>query len=91
MKIAQTKNAGNIESIVNYGAEINSINVLRKIFQNPAMKVFGRYLVVVGVITDIAFVGIDFTSETSEAARVKQYNLARGENKETEAYYDVVV
>lgn len=90
MKIAQTKNAKNMESIINYGAEINSISVLKKIIQNPAMKVFGRYLIVIGAVADLAFVGTGFMSDTAEASKIKQYNVARWENKESEAYYDVV-
>lgn len=91
MKIVQTKNSNKIESIINYGAEYAGIKTLKAVLKNPAMKAFGKWLWIAWVAIDFAFVGIDFVSDTKEAADIKQYNLARWENKESEAYFDVVV
>ncbi len=90
MKIVQTKNISKIESIINYGAEMKSINILKKILKNPSMKTFGKWLGIVGIALDFAFVGIDFVSDIEEANRIKQFNMARGQNKEDEAYFDVI-
>lgn len=90
LKIAQTKNASKIKNIINYGSEIQSISTLKKIFTNPAMKSFGKWLGFVGVAVDFAFVGMEANTQFSQAEVYKKYNVARGENMEAKAYFDVV-
>jgi len=90
LKLAQTKNAGKIKSIINYGSEIGIIKWFRKIIANPWMKAFGRRLWVVGVVVDLAFTGIEFWSTLNEAKEIKKYNIERWENKESKAYFDVI-
>ncbi len=90
MKIAQTKKASKIESIINYGAEYTWVKSLEAVLKNPAMRSFGKWLWIVWVGVDAAFVGIDFVSDKNESEKIKGYNLARGKNKESEAYFDVI-
>lgn len=91
MKIVQTKKVNKIESIINYGAEYAGVKTLKAVLKNPAMKTFGKWLWFAWVIIDVAFVWIDFVSDTTEVERIKQYNVIRWENKEAEAYFDVIV
>jgi hypothetical protein len=42
------------------------------------------------VAVDVAFVGIDFVSDSKEAKTIQQHNMIRGKNKEKEAYFDVI-
>ena len=90
LKIAQTKNVNKIKSIINYGSEIQSISTLKKIFSNPTMKAFGKWLGFVWVTVDFLFVWMEANTQFAQAADYKKYNIARGENMESKAYFDVV-
>lgn len=90
LKIAQTKNANKIKSIVNYGSEIQSISTLKKVFSNPTMRAFGKWLGFVWVAVDFLFVGMEANTQFAQAEDYKKYNVARGENMESKAYFDVV-
>lgn len=88
-RLAATKNEKEIARIVNYGAEIKAVKGFEKLIANPAMRYAGRLTGKLLIGLDFAMVGYNFTNQLSEAQQIKQTNMARGEWKEDQAYFEV--
>ena len=88
-RVASTKSGAEIEKIVNYGAEIKAISGFKKLMSNPSMRYAGRLTGKLFVGLDFALVGYNFTNQFAEAQQIKQSNMARGEWKEDQAYFEV--
>jgi hypothetical protein len=88
-KLSSTKNGKEIERIVNYAAEIKAVKGFEKLIANPAMRYAGRLTGKLLIGLDFAMVGYNFTNQLSEAQQIKQTNMARGERKEDQAYFEV--
>ncbi|MDR2190184.1 MAG: hypothetical protein LBP53_03155 [Candidatus Peribacteria bacterium] len=89
MKLAKTKNLTKLQDIINYGAEFKSVQGLKKLITNPTMKYAGKVLGKALVVADFALVGRTFSSNYSEAQKIKLNNETRGERKEDQAYFEL--
>ena len=89
LKIANTWSAQKLKDIVNYGAEFKSIQWVKKLMSNPAIKQVWRIWWKALIWLDFLFVWYNFYAWYDEAQRIKQSNLERWERKEWQAYFEL--
>ena len=89
LKIAKAGDAKKIKDIVNYGAEFEAIQWVKKLMSNPAVKQAWRLWWKALIWLDFLFVWYNFYTWYDDAQKTKEFNLERWERKEWQTYFEL--